>query len=661
MPTLLRDLIEIPEFVAKSDFVLKLTEGTDPGHARETLKNYVVTPELTRCFDQALKMVKTALDSRTSKAAYLRGSFGSGKSHFMAVLHFLLSGNPEARSIQELGDVVSSHTVWMEGKKFLMVPFHFLAAESLESALFKGYTDLVLKQFPNKPYPALVTSTALLANAAQARASMGDVKFFETLNRGAAGAVDSGGWGDLGGGWDAESFQRAAGKNPADEDRVRLVGDLIETHFPAMRNTSDYLSIDDGLAVMSAHARDLGYDALILFLDELILWLASHAGDVNFVSREAQKLPKLVEAQNLQRPIPLVSFIARQRDLQDLVGQHIAGAQRMGFVDVLQYSEGRFEHINLEDRNLPAIAEKRILRPKDEAAKREIDTAFASTEKVREDVMKILLTSKGRKEEFRQLYPFSPALVESLVAVSSLLQRERTAIKVMVQLLAKQRNTLELGTVIPVGDLFDEIAEGDDAFSVGMKLHCEKTKKLYAQLLCPLLERSNGLSFEEAAGLPPTDPKARALFNDDRLVKTLLLAALAPEVESLKNMTPQRLAALNHGTIKAFVPGQEAQQVLRKCKEWAAQVGELQVQESGSTYLISVRVTGIDLGPILERAEAVDNYGNRVARIRTLVFESLGMANFNDLFFRHFFRWRGTDREAEIYFGNLREASDDVL
>ncbi|MEI7773923.1 MAG: DUF6079 family protein, partial [Verrucomicrobiota bacterium] len=167
MPTLLRDLIDIPEFVSKGDFVLKLTEGTDPSRARETLKNYVVTPELAVCFGEALKMVKTAVEGRTSKAAYLDGSFGAGKSHFMAVSHLLLAGNPEARSIPELGNQISAHAAWMEGKKFLMVPFHFLAAESIESALFKGYTDLVLKQFPNKPYPALVTSTALLQNAAQ--------------------------------------------------------------------------------------------------------------------------------------------------------------------------------------------------------------------------------------------------------------------------------------------------------------------------------------------------------------------------------------------------------------------------------------------------------------------------------------------------------------
>ena len=64
---------------------------------------------------------------------------------------------------------------------------------------------------------------------------------------------------------------------------------------------------------MSRHAQALGYDALILFLVELVLWLASHAADSVFVSREGQKVVKLVEATLSIRPIPIVRFIARQR------------------------------------------------------------------------------------------------------------------------------------------------------------------------------------------------------------------------------------------------------------------------------------------------------------------------------------------------------------
>ena len=53
---------------------------------------------------------------------------------------------------------------------------------------------------------------------------------------------------------------------------------------------------------------------------------------------------------------------------------------------------------------------------------------------------------------FRNVYPFSPALVETLVAVSSVLQRERTALK--LTLLVSQRDSLEFGQIVPVGDLF---------------------------------------------------------------------------------------------------------------------------------------------------------------------------------------------------------------
>ena len=661
MPTLLKDLITIPEFVAKGDFVLKLTEGTDPAKVKTTLESYVVTPQLATSFDKALEIVKNALQGG-SKAAYLHGSFGSGKSHFMAVLNFLLAGNADARSIKELGDVVAKHQEWLAGKKFLMVPFHLIAAKDFESAIFKGYTDYVQKHFPDAPYPALFKSDALLDNAKQQFSALGEEKFLAKLNEGKAGAGAGGGWGDLAAQWDATSFQQALQAPPNNEQRHRLVSDLVETHFPAMRQTTEFVSIDDGLSIMSAHAKSLGFDALILFLDELILWLASHAANVDFVGREAQKLPKLVESQNSHRPAPIISFVARQRDLKELVGQHVAGAEKIGFVDVLQYWEGRFDTINLEDRNLPVIAEKRILKPQSETARAQIDQAFAQTTHFREEVKRVLLTTKSNPDDFRKLYPFSPALVETLVAVSSLLQRERTAIKVMVQLLSRQRDTLELGQIIPVGDLFDLISEGDDAFSAGMKARFDEAKRLYELKLRLMLENQHGLTFEAAKSLPTTDPKSLALRNDDRLIKTLLLAALAPEVESLKNITPQRLAALNHGTIKSFIPGQEANEVLRKCKEWAAHGGTLQVHDgAGGTQTISIRITGVDLEAILEKAENVDNYGNRVARLKMLVFEALGTTDHQELFFRHSFRWRGTDRQAEVCFGNIREISDDQL
>ena len=135
---------------------------------------------------------------------------------------------------------------------------------------------------------------------------------------------------------------------PEGEERQRLVGDLIATYFTSYADVAAargeaFVDLDTGLAIMSHHAKRLGYDAVVLFLDELILWLATRAGDVDFVSAEGAKLSKLVEAQRADRPIPIISFVARQRDLRELIGEHQAGALEVRFIDTLKYWEARFD------------------------------------------------------------------------------------------------------------------------------------------------------------------------------------------------------------------------------------------------------------------------------------------------------------------------------
>src|ERR1039457_3016103 len=89
-PTL-GELFDLPEHVGANDFVLKLTEAITRPEA--TVKDYVVTDQLRDCFDEALALVKDAVTTRRSTGAYLHGSFGTGKSHFMAMLYLLLSND----------------------------------------------------------------------------------------------------------------------------------------------------------------------------------------------------------------------------------------------------------------------------------------------------------------------------------------------------------------------------------------------------------------------------------------------------------------------------------------------------------------------------------------------------------------------------------------
>ena len=53
---------------------------------------------------------------------------------------------------------------------------------------------------------------------------------------------------------------------------------------------------------------------------------------------------------------------------------------------------------------------------------------------------------------------------------------------------------------------------------------------------------------------------------DDLVAKTLLLAALVPNVPALNGLTATRLAALNHGSIVSMLPNQERAQVAKTLK-----------------------------------------------------------------------------------------------
>jgi hypothetical protein len=109
---------------------------------------------------------------------------------------------------------------------------------------------------------------------------------------------------------------------------------------------------------------------------------------------------------------------------------------------------------------------------------------------------------------------------------------------------------------------------------------------------------------------------AQRFCNDDRLLKTLILSALAPDVEALHALTPARLAALNHGTVRSPIPGQEGAIVLQRCRNWAAQVGKIKISADGPSPTISLHIVGVDTDGILGNAQNVDSYGNRIQKIR---------------------------------------------
>src|SRR5262249_34657538 len=198
--------------------------------------HHVCTRDLAARFHQPLYFVRDAVTRRTIKATYLHGSFGSGKSHFMAVLHLILSGNTQARGIPELAGVISKHSDWLQGKKFLLAPYHLIGAHSMESGILGGYVDFIRRTHPQAKVPGVFLAGKLFDDARPRRERGGEGAFCggRTAPQGgreASAPGGSSGWGALEAAWDANRFESAMEAAPGSEERTRLVSDLVGTFF----------------------------------------------------------------------------------------------------------------------------------------------------------------------------------------------------------------------------------------------------------------------------------------------------------------------------------------------------------------------------------------------------------------------------------------------
>lgn len=672
-PPLIRDLLNLPDQIRKGDFVLSLSEGVQ--NPEQTVAEYAITENLVDAFDRALGAVGSAVLSGKSQALYLHGSFGAGKSHLMAMLDLLLSNNVAAWKRPEL-HALKARYAWVGQKKALLLPMHMIGADSIEQRLFSSYVAWVTRNHPSAKVPPLYNDEALFENARSLRASMGDSAFLELLNGPTADTEDDG-WGDLSktNRWTLPDLEDAMA-SPDPQRRAKAFDVLVSRAFPAFKQRqTEFIELDAGLAVISRHAQSLGYDVVVLLFDELILWLASRSAKAAFVQREAEKLAKLREAQDMNRPIPLVSFIARQRDLADFVGKDVLGVQQTTLQHSLAWSSGRFEEIKLPDSNLTAIIAHRVVRPRDEHAKQQLAEEFKRIEqsikranKSGMDALSVGLEVQATHADFQKIYPFSPALVGALIALSESLQRERTAIRLLMELLVDHLPDLRLGELVAVGDLFDALASGDDPTDGVMRERFRRARSLYQEQFLPLLQRRNSTTTpDKCQRMRPAHPirlgcsgcpqvKCR---KENRLIKTVLLAALVPQATPFKDLSASRVLSFNHGAASSVVPGTELTQVTKLFQDFAAQVGQLRVGNERDPR-VEIRLDSIDLAPVLDRARNHDNTFNRRALFRKLLFGLLGFplagtASSNKITITHV--WRGIERKCRVGTERLSEVT----
>jgi hypothetical protein len=194
------------------------------------MRDYAITGDIKLAFTDALRMVDESLKQKGSSGAYIHGSFGSGKSHFMAVLSLMLGGDPTPWKEPILHDLLARYD-WLTTRKFLRLHFHMLGSDTLDQKVFSEYLAQVRAIHPDAVIPPLFRDESLFENAQRLRQDMGDEKFFAKLNAGAKAS----GWGKFAGGagsWTGAKFDEARASSEA-ALREQLFNAIVKTVFPA--------------------------------------------------------------------------------------------------------------------------------------------------------------------------------------------------------------------------------------------------------------------------------------------------------------------------------------------------------------------------------------------------------------------------------------------
>ncbi|MGH3251361.1 MAG: hypothetical protein ACRDOI_34850, partial [Trebonia sp.] len=200
--------------------------------------------------------------------------------------------------------------------------------------------------------------------------------------------------------------------------------------------------------------------------------------------------------------------------------------------------------------------------------------------------------------------------------------------------------------------IFDVLANGADRpFTDKLRDEFEQAKRFYTDKLRPYLLMKHQLTANQVPGLGP-----KHLFRaDDLVAKTLLLAALVPNVPALGGLTATRLAALNHGSIVTMLPNQERGQVARTLKQLSAQFGEIRLSGSEDDPRVDLALIGVDTEGIIRDNRHADDDAARRKLIRELLFAELKLKDEGTFETQTSVVWRGTARTVDVLMDNVRD------
>jgi hypothetical protein len=355
---ILSDLIEVPPLRT----VIQLADTQRQELHGELLDQFVFTQDITHLFQRLLH----ALAQPRGLGAFLKGHYGSGKSHCLAFLHQLLAGNE--RAWQRLPAELHNPSVRQNRWILVSVPlFAYSAEHTLEQVVFQALEDELARHLAEPPVLAEGSRllehfrTYLLPVYASRLHGFSELPPAQALRR-------------------ARQFLRELPDNP-----LRLSYDRRQA--------------------MTLLSESLGDFRLVLLLDELSEFMrskdpnsAAHREDVRFLQFLGEWSDKL----------PLWIVASLQHSLEELgYGQESSA---------LRIRERYPLRIELSTRHLGDLIAGRLIRHKAHTE--------GSLRKLWSDLNR-LYPDLIPQADFLRIYPVHPATLELLEQITPLFSRQR--------------------------------------------------------------------------------------------------------------------------------------------------------------------------------------------------------------------------------------------
>jgi hypothetical protein len=622
----IRDVFDLPATIPRC--IVKIQDFDDEATLQENIRDYVITDtvadEMERLVD---RIVASCVRHDAGEGHYLHGSFGSGKSHFMAILGLILENNPAiwAKDHPTIQAIRQHHGNWLAGHPILVVPVYMLGQSSLQAACYNS-ANARLERLGLPPCEFSDADKVIASFRSEAE-RYGDVAYeqFQT-----------------GTGFSRKRFdQMAAGDQ---EKRDELARQILAYRDPSRTERAQLYpdKFSDGMATLTRHAQVHGFAGAVFLVDELILYLTGKVGP-EYIT-EFNTLVALADNSALDRAVPLWVLVAKQRNIAETVPDD---SSQQHIYNAMEYYKDRFpETTELADQELVPIVQERVLRPR-AGMEKQLEQAMNETLAGLGDDVRATLLQEFTADNFRSLYPFHPALIRTLIDVSARLSHERAAIRLLYELLIERHPELPVGSLVPYASLFDAVFLPYGLTGGSRNEELAAVHQTYYERLLPLIGDTYGENVQAQ----------RAQL----VVKTALLCGLSKTMRD--DITVERILHLNYQDLRGRTPFgsyQAIAQILSDLDNRSELVRFTPSPTNAALGVVSITLAaGAQLSDVLKRVQV--NWRQRLDAFTSLMkglleqpIQGGEVPNYERV-------WRGSQRRGRVCFKNVAELSTSEM